>query len=58
MGSEIWKPDHLKSGQMATIIVRNHLKSGQNHPDFEWFGSQMVGAIGIAKGQPFENGSI
>ena len=39
MGFEIWKPDHLKSGQMGAILsetIRN--------PDinvFEWLGLQL-----------------
>ena len=33
LGSEIQKPDHLKSGQMDDF-VKNHLKSTQKHPDF------------------------
>ena len=47
MGSLIWKP--------------NHLKSGQKCPDFEWSGFCMVGTIAIAiakartfKTRPFE----
>ena len=34
MGSEIWKPNLLKSRQMADILS-NHLKSRQWCPDFE-----------------------
>ena len=46
MGSEIQRPNHLKSGQKCLA--------------FEWFGFRMVGtiAIGIAKAQPFENQTI
>ena len=60
MGSEIRKPNHLKSGQMAAIYVKHHLKSGQKRPDFEWSGFRMVGtiAIAIAKAQPFKNRTI
>ena len=36
MGSEILKPNHLKCVQMAAIFFENHLKSGQEHPNFEW----------------------
>ena len=41
-------------------FVKNHLKSGQKHPDFEWSGFLMVGtiAIAIAKARPFENRTI
>ena len=39
-------------------FVKNHLKSGHTHPDFEWSGFQMVGAIAIAKAQLFENWTI
>ena len=54
MGSEIWKPNLLKSWQMAAIFSKNHLKSGQKLSDFEWSGFQMVGAVAIAKPWPFE----
>ena len=41
-------------------FIKNHLKSGQNCTDFEWFGFWMVGtrAIDIGKAQPFENRTI
>ena len=35
MGSEIWKPDHLKFAQVGAIVSRNHLKSSQKDLDFE-----------------------
>ena len=57
MGSEIWKPNHFKSGQMAAILSKNHLKSRQKCPYFEWSSFRIVGttAIAIAKARPFEN---
>ena len=41
-------------------FVRNHLKSGQKHSDFEWSGFWMVEtlAIDISKAWPFENRTI
>ena len=44
MGSEIWKPNHLKSGHKCLV--------------FKWSSFQMVGTIAIAKAQPFENRTI
>ena len=52
---------NLKSGSptnqnldSSRHFVKNHLKSGQKCPHFEWSGFQMVGtiAIAIAKAQP------
>ena len=55
MRSGIGKLNHLKSGQMATILS-NHLKSGLKLSDFEWSGFWTVGtiAIAIAKAWLFE----
>ena len=50
MASEIRNPNHLKSEQMAAILLKTHLKSRQKHPDFEWSGFQLVGTISIAIG--------
>ena len=51
MGSEIRKPNHLKSGQMGSILYKTHIKSGQKRSDFEWSDFQMFGtkALAIAK---------
>ena len=40
MVPEIWKPDHLRSGQMAAILSKKHLKSGLKNLDFngKWSG--------------------
>ena len=38
----------LKSRQIAAILSKNHLKSGQKRSDFEWSGFQMVGTLAIA----------
>ena len=56
MGSETWQPNHLKSEQMGGHFVKNHLKSGNKCPDFDWASFQMVGTItiAIAKTRPFE----
>ena len=45
----IWNPD-------TQPIVKNHFKSKQKYPDFEWSGFQIVGTIAIAR--PFENQTI
>ena len=50
MASEIRNPNHLKSEQMAAILLKTHLKSRQKYPDFEWSGFQLVGTISIAIG--------
>ena len=55
MGSEIRKPNHLKSGQMAAIWIKNHLKCEQKCPDFEWAGFRIVRTKAMAKAKPFEN---
>ena len=39
-------------------LVKNHLKSGQKCPDFEWSGFHMVGTIAIAKARTLENRAI
>ena len=59
MGSEMRKPNHIKSGQMAAIC-QNHLKSEQRCQDFEWSRFQIVGTIAKAESiaQPFENWTI
>ena len=36
--SEIRKPNPLKSGQIAAILSKNHLKSGQKCQGFKWLG--------------------
>ena len=43
-----------------TSFIKNHLKSGQKRPDFEWSGFQLVGtiALAIAKARPCENQTI
>ena len=48
MGFEIWKPSHLKIGQIVAIFVKNHSKSEQKLLDFIWSGFQMVGTIALA----------
>ena len=40
MGSEIWKPNHLKSGQMAASLSKTIWNL-----DFEWSGFWVVGTI-------------
>ena len=54
MGSEIRKPNN------GCHFVKNHLKSGLKHLDFEWSSFWMVETIGIAiaKAGPFENLTI
>ena len=45
MGSEIWKPGHLSSGQIAAILSKPfEIQTGLY---FEWFGFQIVGTIAI-----------
>ena len=55
----IWNQEAqpFEIGTNGSHFVKNHLKSGQKHPDFEWSGFQMVGtiAIAIAKAGPFKN---
>ena len=42
----------------GNYFVKNYLKSGQKHPDFDWSSFWMVGTIAIAKARPFENWTI
>ena len=39
-------------------FVKNNLKSGQKHPDFQRFYFQMVKTVAVALGRPFENLTI
>ena len=55
MGSEIQKPNHLKSGQMAAILLKIIWNADKKHQDFEWYCFWMVGTIAIAKAWSFEN---
>ena len=50
----IWKPDKW------LLFCKNHLNSGQKHPDFEWSGLWMVWTLALAidKARPFENRTI
>ena len=53
MGSEIWKPNNLKTGHFD----KNHLKSVEKCLAFKWTGFQKVGTITIAiVVQPFKTG--
>ena len=56
MGSEIQKPNHLISWQMAAILSKTIWNLDKKCPDFEWSVFQMVGTTSIA--QPFENRTI
>ena len=53
LGLKSGSPNHLKSGQMATMS-KNHLESRQKCWELKWSVFQMVGAVAITKAQPFE----
>ena len=58
MGSELLKPEHLKSRKMAAYIVKKHVKSGKNvlilkSLFFKWSGSRNY-LIEIAIARPFK----
>ena len=55
MGSEIPKPNHLKSRQMGTTWSKTIWNPDKKDPDFEWSNFGMVGTIAIALDQPFDN---
>ena len=48
LNPEIWKPNHLKTGQMPCHFIKN-ICDPEKHPDFEQSGFQMVGTTDIAK---------
>ena len=54
--NRIWNPETqpFKIRTNSGHFVKNHLKSLQKCLDFKWSGFRMVGAIAIAKTQPFE----
>ena len=56
----IWNPEAwpFENQINGRHFVKNHLKSGQEHPDFEWSSFQTVGIKAIAKAWPFENQTI